>query len=145
MVQHFFGDSASPLLHYFPSTMSTVGASRLRLASWGNIPIGAELANLVPFSSGADTVLVAVDSLGNYSWPFVWGVKEQLNKDSLVKDAGNGVRTWESPDLTYTVIGGGASSCAPLAFTAQGLTGIDGAGSSNGTSAVMSARSRFRF
>jgi hypothetical protein len=84
--------------------MSTVGASRLRLASWGNIPIGAELANLVPFSSGADTVLVAVDSLGNYSWPFVWGFKEQLNKDSLVKDTGNGVRTWESPDLTYTVM-----------------------------------------
>jgi hypothetical protein len=125
--------------------MSTVGASRLRLASWGNIPIGAELANLVPFSSGADTVLVAVDSLGNYSWPFVCGVQEQLNKDSLVKDAGSGAKTLESPDLTYTVIGGVASSCAPLALTMQGLTGFDGAGSSNRTLAVVSARSRFGF
>jgi hypothetical protein len=62
-----------------------------------------------------------------------------------VKDTGNGVRTWESPDLTYTVIGGVGSSCAPLALTMQGLTGFDGAGSSNGTSAVVSARSRFGF
>lgn len=108
--------------------MSTVGASRLRPASWGNISIGAELVNLVPSSSGTDTMLVAVDSLGNYFWPFVCGVQEQLNKDSLVKDAGNDAATLENPDLTYTVIGGVASSCSPLPLTAQGLTGFHGAG-----------------
>jgi hypothetical protein len=122
--------------------MSTVGASRLCLASWGNIPIGVELVNLVPFSSGADAVLVAVDSLGNYFWPFVCGIQGQLDKDSLVKDTGNGATTLENPDLTYTVIGGVASSCSPLALTAQGLTGFDGTGSCNTTSLV-SARFRF--
>ncbi|KAK4495760.1 hypothetical protein PRZ48_013028 [Zasmidium cellare] len=122
-----FGDSSSRLLHYFPSELSSLGASRFRLAGWGDIPIGASLLNLVPFQTDAvsDPVLVAVDSLGNYLWPFVCGLQGQTNKVFLVNDLDNGASILEGSDLVYTIVGGVAQNCAPLALTGNGMTGIN--------------------
>ncbi|KAJ5934395.1 hypothetical protein N7466_003942 [Penicillium verhagenii] len=115
------GDSASRLLYYFPDTMSAVGASRLRLGAWGEIPKTANLISLVPMSTGSEEILVAIDTLGNYYFPFVCGIQNQLNKVFLVADVDNGASVLESDDLLYTVVGGVASNCNVLALVASGL------------------------
>ena len=115
------GDSASRLLYYFPDSMTSVGASRLRLGAWGEIPLTANLINLVPMSTGTEEILVAIDTLGNYYFPFVCGIQDQLNKVFLAQDPATGASVLESSDLIYTVVGGVASNCAPLALVAEGL------------------------
>ncbi|KAJ5536218.1 hypothetical protein N7513_009404 [Penicillium frequentans] len=115
------GDSASRLLYYFPDTMSAVGASRLRLGAWGEIPKTANLINLVPMSTGSEEILVAIDTLGNYYFPFVCGIQDQLNKVFLVADVDTGASVLESDNLLYTVVGGVSSNCTVLALVASGL------------------------
>lgn len=115
------GDSASRLLYYFPDTMSAVGASRLRLGAWGEIPKTANLINFVPMSTGSEEILVAIDTLGNYYFPFVCGIQDQLNKVFLVADVDTGASVLESDDLLYTIVGGVASNCSVLALVASGL------------------------
>jgi hypothetical protein len=115
------GDSASRLLYYFPNTMSAVGASRLRLRAWGEIPKTANLINLVPMSTGSEEILVAIDTLGNYYFPFVCGIQDQLNKVFLVADVDTGASVLESDNLLYTVVGGVLSNCNVLALVASGL------------------------
>lgn len=107
--------------------MTALGASRVRLAGWGDIPVGASLLNLVPFQTNAasNPVLVAVDSLGKYVWPFVCGLQGQTNKVFLVDDLANGASILEGSDLVYTIVGGVAQNCAPLALTGDGMTGIN--------------------
>lgn len=118
------GDSASRILYYFPSTISAVGASRLRLATWDAIPIGAEMIMLFPtVTNVGTTVLVAMDSTQNVFFPFVCSIEGQLNKIFLVSDAPTGASTLMDPDLTYTVIGGVAQSCVSLAMVAEHLPG----------------------
>lgn len=116
------GDDSSRLLYYFPQTMSQVGASRLRLGAWGEIPLGAQLVTLVPFAVGSDNLLVAMDTLGNYFFPFMCDLQGQLNKVFLVQDTDNGADVLESPDLVYTVTGGVTQNCTVLALTSQGLS-----------------------
>ncbi|RFU77285.1 hypothetical protein TARUN_4961 [Trichoderma arundinaceum] len=118
------GDSSDRILYYFPDTISAVGASRLRLASWDAIPIGAELIMLFPtVASTGETILVALDSTHNIFFPFVCTIEGQLNKIFLVSDAATGEATLTNPDLTYTVIGGIAQSCVSLAMVAEDLQG----------------------
>lgn len=118
------GDSASRILYYFPSTISAVGASRLRLGTWDAIPIGAEMIMLFPtVASTGSTVLVAMDSTQNVFYPFVCDIEGQLNKIFLVSDVTTGASTLMDPDLTYTVIGGIAQSCVSLAMVAENLPG----------------------
>ncbi|KAH6607652.1 hypothetical protein Trco_003965 [Trichoderma cornu-damae] len=94
------GDSANRVLYYFPSTISAVGASRLRLATWDAIPIGAEIVMLFPtVASTGETVLIAMDSTQNAFFPFVCAIEGQLNKIFLVSDAENGTATLTDPDL----------------------------------------------
>lgn len=116
------GDDSSRLLYYFPQIMSQVGASRLRLGGWGEIPVGAQLVTLVPFAVGSDNLLVAMDTLGNYFFPFMCDLQGQLNKIFLVQDTDNGADILESPDLVYTVTGGVTQNCTVLALTSQGLS-----------------------
>ncbi|PKK50492.1 hypothetical protein CI102_5673 [Trichoderma harzianum] len=118
------GDSAGRILYYFPSTISVVGASRLRLGTWDAIPIGAEMIMLFPtVTSTGVTVLVAMDSTQNLFYPFVCDIEGQLNKIFLVSDATTGVSKLMDPELTYTVIGGVAQSCVSLAMVAKDLPG----------------------
>jgi hypothetical protein len=119
------GDSTGRLMYYFPGTIAAVGASRLRLGSWGSIPEGAELVTLFPtVSSTGGTVLVAVDSSLRVFSPFVCDIEGQLNKIFLVNDASNGSSILTNPHLTYTVIGGVAQQCLSLGMVAQGLPGF---------------------
>ncbi|CEO58271.1 hypothetical protein PMG11_03002 [Penicillium brasilianum] len=115
------GDSSSRLLYYFPDTMSAVGSSRLRLGAWGEIPNTANLINLVPMSDGSEDILVAIDTLGNYYWPFVCAIQDQLNKVFLVQDYEMGASVLEGADPVCTVAGGVASNCSALALEAEGL------------------------
>ncbi|KKK16874.1 hypothetical protein AOCH_005736, partial [Aspergillus ochraceoroseus] len=115
------GDTDSRLLYYFPGTMNETGVSRIRLGAWGEIPETAQLVSLVPFSTGSDEILVAVDTQGQYSFLFVCALENQVNKVFLVQDPTTGAATLESADLMYTVVGGAASDCVPLAMVAGGL------------------------
>ncbi|EHK20568.1 uncharacterized protein TRIVIDRAFT_223885 [Trichoderma virens Gv29-8] len=119
-----YGDSAGRILYYFPSTISAVGASRLRLGTWDAIPIGAEMIMLFPTVTDTGvTVLVAMDSTQHIFYPFLCDIEGQLNKIFLVSDATTGASKLMDSDLTYTVIGGVARSCVSLAMVAKDLPG----------------------
>lgn len=124
MGQSIFGDNQDRLLHYFPDSITAVGASRLRLAAWGSIPETAQLINLAPISAGSTNILVAVDTLGNYFWLYVCAIQDQQNKIFLVNDPANGEGLLQDPSLKFTVTGGIVNDCAALALTAANLTSI---------------------
>jgi hypothetical protein len=112
------GDTSARLLHYFPTTMSAVGVSRIRVAEWGNIPLTATLISLVPFPSGVgdQEVLVGLDTLGNYFWMFACVIEGVGNKVFLAQDSVYGVDVLQDPDLKFTVTGGVVDDCVPLAL-----------------------------
>lgn len=113
-----FGDEEGRLLHYYPTTMTATGASRLRLADWDKLPKTAVLINLVPVTSGETTMLMAIDASGNYFWPFMCGMKDGLNKVFLVKDPETGAKVLEGEGLKFSVTGGVVGECGPLALNA---------------------------
>ncbi|KAF4535212.1 Kelch domain-containing protein [Lasiodiplodia theobromae] len=113
-----FGDDDSRLLHYYPSVMSKTGASRLRLAAWDDLPNGSKLINLTPITTGGVSLLMAIDADGAYFWPFFCGIKGQLNKVFLVSDPDAGAAQLEAENMKFTVTGGEAYSCNPLALEA---------------------------
>ncbi len=117
------GDSNDRLLHYFPDEVSSLGASRLRLASWDKLPVGSRLVNLAPVTptSGPVTepLLVAIDPAGDYLFPVMCAIENQLNKVFLVKDMSEtALAALEAEDLKFVLTGGQASDCGPLALTA---------------------------
>jgi hypothetical protein len=112
------GDTDARLLHYFPQEMTAVGASRMRVAEWGNIPLTATLLSLVPFpdGTGKEEVLVGLDTLGNYYWLFMCDVYGYGNKVFLAKDQMYGGSVLQDPNLKFTVTGGDVNDCEPLAL-----------------------------
>ncbi|OJD35908.1 apple protein [Diplodia corticola] len=113
-----FGDTSSRLLHYYPTVMAKTGASRLRLATWDDLPNGAKLITLTRVETGGVSMLLAIDADGAYFWPFFCGIKGQLNKVFLVSDPDAGAAALEAADMKFTVTGGEAYSCNPLALEA---------------------------
>ncbi|KAL2128665.1 hypothetical protein VTI74DRAFT_8854 [Chaetomium olivicolor] len=116
------GDSIDRLLHYFPDEVSNLGASRLRLATWDKLPVGSRLINLVPVASDsgdAQTILIAVDAQGQYLWPVICAIENQLNKVFLLKDtSADALAALEADDLKFVLTGGPTSKCSPLALVA---------------------------
>jgi hypothetical protein len=97
--------------------MSAVGASRIRVAEWGSIPLTANLISLVPFDDGqGDEILVALDTEGNYYWLWVCEVVGYGNKVFLTQDPVYGGDVLQDPDLMFTVTGGVVDDCAGLAL-----------------------------
>jgi hypothetical protein len=121
------GDTSARLLHYFPTTMSAVGVSRIRVAEWGNIPLTATLISLVPFPSGVgdQEVLVGLDTLGNYFWLFACVIEGVGNKVFLAQDSVYGVDVLQDPDLKFIVTGGVVDDCVPLAFVEGEMSAED--------------------
>jgi len=111
-----FGDSSDHLLHYYPDVLVSSGASRLRLAAWDKLPKGAKLITLTQIEVEGETMMLGIDTKGNYLWPFVRGIKGQLNKIFLVNDPVNGGATLQKESMKYTVTGGEAYSCEPVAL-----------------------------
>ncbi|KAL1651838.1 hypothetical protein SLS61_005209 [Didymella pomorum] len=111
-----FGDSSDRLLHYYPDVLASTGASRLRLASWDKIPKGAKLVTLSQLEVEGETMMLGIDTKGNYLWPFVCGIKGQLNKIFLVNDPVNGGVALQKESMKFTVTGGEAYSCEPVAL-----------------------------
>jgi hypothetical protein len=121
------GDTNARLLHYFPQEMTAVGASRMRVAEWGNIPLTATLLSLVPFPDGTgnEEVLVGLDTLGNYFWLFVCDVYGYGNKVFLAQDQTYGSDVLQDPNLKFTVTGGVVNDCEPLALV-EGAMSVSG-------------------
>lgn len=106
--------------------MTAVGASRMRVAEWGNIPLTATLLSLVPFPDGSgEEVLVGLDTLGNYFWLFVCDVYGYGNKVFLAESQVYGGDVLQDPGLKFTVTGGDVNECEPLAL----VEGVMSAGS----------------
>lgn len=115
------GDSGDRLLHYFPDEASRLGASRLRLATWDKLPLGARLINLVPVTSDSSdaSMLVGIDSEGAYLFPVMCAIENQNNKMFLVKDTSeSALQALEADELRFVLTGGAASKCVPLALLA---------------------------
>ncbi len=115
------GDSTDRLLHYFPDEAASLGASRLRLATWDKLPVGSRLINLVPITSDTsdDAMLVGIDTKGEYLFPVMCAIENQNNKIFLVKDtSASALSALEADDLRFVLTGGAASKCGPLALLA---------------------------
>lgn len=113
------GDSSERLLHYYPDVLAALGASRLRLAAWDKLPKGAKLITLTQVEVDSETMMLAIDTKGAYLWPFVCGIKSQLNKIFLVSDPVNGGAALQKESMKFTVTGGEAYSCEPVALKVQ--------------------------
>lgn len=110
------GDSSDRYLHYYPEVLASSGASRLRLAAWNKLPKGAKLITLSQVEVEGEKMMLAIDTKGNYLWPFVCGIKNQLNKVFLAKDPVNGGAALQKENMKFTVTGGEAYDCNPLAL-----------------------------
>jgi hypothetical protein len=110
------GDSSERFLHYYPSTLASSGASRLRLAAWDKLPKGAKLITLSQIEVESEKMMLAIDTKGEYLWPFVCGIKGQLNKIFLVKDPNSGGAALQKENMKFTVTGGEAYNCEPVAL-----------------------------
>lgn len=111
-----FGDSLDRFLHYYPDVLASSGASRLRLAAWDKLPKGAKLITLTQIEVEGEKMMLGIDTKGNYLWPFVCGIKGQLNKIFLVNDPATGGATLQKESMKFTVTGGEAYNCEPVAL-----------------------------
>ena len=96
--------------------LKSSGASHLRLAAWDKLPKGAKLITLSQVEVEGERMMLAIDTKGAYLWPFVCGIKNQLNKVFLVSDPVNGGTTLEKESMKFTVTGGEAYTCEPVAL-----------------------------
>ena len=96
--------------------LKSSGVSHLRLAAWDKLPKGAELITLSQVEVESERMMLATDTNGAYLWPFVCGIKNQLNKVFLVSDPVNGGTTLEKESMKFTVTGGEAYTCEPVAL-----------------------------
>jgi hypothetical protein len=107
--------------------MAAHSASRFRLAAWGSIPHGARLMTLTPFKTGESTVLLPVDTLGNYYFPVLCSYAGSAGSSSklfLVKDPTADLSFLAAPELRFILTGGVVSQCNALALTAKGLQAL---------------------
>lgn len=111
-----FGDSSDRFLHYYPDVLASSGASRLRLAAWDKLPKGTKLITLTQTEVEGEKMMLVIDTKGNYLWPLVCGIKGQLNKIFLVNDPVSGGATLQKESMKFTVTGGEAYSCDPVAL-----------------------------
>lgn len=64
-------------------------------------------------------MLVAIDSEGKYSWPVMCGIKDQANKVFLVDDLATASAVLAKSEMKFTITGGQANNCVPLALEAE--------------------------
>jgi hypothetical protein len=121
------GDTSARLQHYFPTTVSAVGVSRIRVAEWGKIPLTATLISFVPFPSGVgdQDVLDGLNTLGNYFRLFACVIEGVENKVFLAEDSVYGVDVLQDLDLKFTVTGGVVDDCVPLALVEGEMSAED--------------------
>ncbi|KAG9664803.1 hypothetical protein KCU95_g3970, partial [Aureobasidium melanogenum] len=115
-----FGDSNQRFLHYFPESMSTYGVSRLRVAAWGSIPIGANIISFSQVAAGNTSVILSIDTEQNYFWPIACTYNGGGNKVFLVNQTQN-MDFVMDPSLQSTITGGVISECDHLALVSTGL------------------------
>jgi hypothetical protein len=111
-----YGDSQERVLHYFPDTMSSMGVSRLRLATWANLPKTSRLITLAPITVNKITMLMAIDAAGKSYWLFNCAIQGQVNKMFIVNNASTAAATLQGKNAQWTVTGGVASNCVPVSF-----------------------------
>lgn len=118
------GDTSDRLLHYYPESMASLGVSRLRLATLSELPKGAKLVSLVEVEvkDNAGKMLVAITANSELFFPMLCSIQGQLNKIFLAKDVNTSPAVLETEDAKFTLTGGLASDCVPLALTVQGQT-----------------------
>jgi hypothetical protein len=105
------------ILHYYPDVLASTGASRLRLAVWDKLPKGAKFITLKQVEVEGKKTMLAIDTAGNSLWPFMCGLKGQNNKLFLVTDPKTGGEALQKENMKYTVTGGAAYDCNPVALT----------------------------
>lgn len=117
------GDTNGRYLIYYPNVMQEYGVSRIRLAAWGSIPIGATLITLSQITvDGNNSMFLAVDTLGNSFYPVVCLFSSaQTNKVFLSSDASAGLTTLADSSLRYTVTGGVVDECSVLALNSSAI------------------------
>lgn len=113
-----WGDRNQRVLHYYPGTLAKLGVSRLRLATWQNLPKGSHIITMatVPTGNGTERMLMGVDPQGNYAWIYCCSIENEPNKMFLASNWTTGGATLQSPEMQSIVTGGPASACLPIAM-----------------------------
>lgn len=113
-----WGDKQQRVLHYYPETLAKLGVSRLRLATWQNLPKGSHVITMatVPTGNGTERMLMGVDPQGNYAWIYCCAIENEPNKMFLASNWTTGGDTLQSPEMQSIVTGGPASACLPIAM-----------------------------
>jgi hypothetical protein len=114
--QVMYGDSNERVFHYFPSTMNSMGVSRLRLATWANLPKTSRIITLTPITVKNKSMVMAVDAQGKSFWLFACAIQGQVNKIFIVNDYKTAAATLQGKNAEFTVTGGQASNCKPVSF-----------------------------
>ncbi|GAM82974.1 hypothetical protein ANO11243_009600 [Dothideomycetidae sp. 11243] len=116
------GDLNNRFFLYYPTLMSSFGASRMRLNPWGSIPHGARLVSWVPYGYNGTTVLTALDTMGNVMFPVAcsyqddWAIKVFLVKDNTVD-----LSYLAAASLQHVLTGGVVEECNPISLTVEGV------------------------
>lgn len=117
-----YGDQWQRVLHYYTETMHKLCVSRLRLATWQNLPKGSHVITMasVPAGRGSEsTMLVGMDPQGRQAWIYCCAIEGEANKMFLVRDNKTGTKVLESEEMRGVVTGGKASRCLPIAMKTQ--------------------------
>ncbi|KAF2151809.1 hypothetical protein K461DRAFT_321968 [Myriangium duriaei CBS 260.36] len=119
-------DTSNRLLVYYPTTMTSLGVSRLRLVDITTVPKTSNLLTLTEVGTKNGTsFLLGVDTNGGYYYPVVCLYSDLSNKVFLVKNPGDASSLADSK-FRYTVTGGVVSECTILAMSSDGLTPAKG-------------------
>jgi hypothetical protein len=107
-----YGDKNQRVLHYYPDMLSSLGVSRLRLATWQNLPKSSHIITMamVPTGNGTQEMLMGMDPQGRSAWIFCCGIEGEANKMFLVSN-------WTTGAATLILTGGPAYACLPIAMT----------------------------
>ncbi len=122
-------DGSGRVMHYYPSTMSKVGVSRLRVTDMHSIPDDSAYISFVELENEED---------GTYNyWPvdlendITFGLalcsyKDQPAKAFLVEDPSTGLDLLQSADVKYSITGGDVTGCYSFFMKSGSEKPLDG-------------------
>jgi hypothetical protein len=117
------GDDSDWIMQYYPETMKKFGVSRFRMSSDQVLPESSDIVTLAPldYDGSTDThgVYLAVSTTGDFFYPVVCNINDQVSKIFLVEDPVKGLERLKNKDLRYIITGGVVSEFFYMAFVSE--------------------------
>ncbi|KAK4616079.1 hypothetical protein CLAFUW4_10433 [Fulvia fulva] len=117
-------DYASRSFVYFPASIASYNASRLRLVDDPYIPRGSRIVTLTPLNIGGGAVYVAADTEGNMM-QLAWCDVEGGAPKVFVVTGPEGVAALEMEEVRWSITGGVVNECQALTLATEMVDGLD--------------------